>query len=252
MTKDIETDNAGERAAVTLSAMKMILKWHPEGTAKSLRNAGSIPPVFGFITVDICVQHANFSNVYGGGAVSAGKVYEAAEEIETLRAYRMNPPRCVFITADNVEETRQYFTPESAAFITEGSILYNIDFQAWGSVETTDPAAFLEYSIRDCLEEPSIRDYHLMPFTPGNQHGKDDRGLILIASLNVEQDDAVFARIAQQAEALTFWDSISFSYQSTPGAASIGIMQFRINPERLEARLKEYAAALRAYRRRTK
>lgn len=91
MTKDIETDNAGERAAVTLSAMKMILKWHPEGTAKSLRNAGSIPPVFGFITVDICVQHANFSNVYGGGAVSAGKVYEAAEEIETLRAYRMNP-----------------------------------------------------------------------------------------------------------------------------------------------------------------
>ena len=39
MTKDIETDNAGERAAVTLSAMKMILKWHPEGTAKSLRNA---------------------------------------------------------------------------------------------------------------------------------------------------------------------------------------------------------------------
>lgn len=85
MTKDIETDNAGERAAVTLSAMKMILKWHPEGTAKSLRNAGSIPPVFGFITVDICVQHANFSNVYGGGAVSAGKVYEAAEEIETLR-----------------------------------------------------------------------------------------------------------------------------------------------------------------------
>lgn len=253
MTKDIETDNAGERAAVTLAALKMVQAWHPEGTVKDLRNTEPDSP-FGFIDVDICVQGGGLFNglskVFGGR--SEKERARAAGENAALEAYRMNPSGVMFITAETVEEDRKHFTPESAPFVTEGSIIYHFVFQAWGSVELTDPDAYLQHAIREHLRDPSIRAYHFLPYTPCNQWGKEDRGLVFVATLNVEQDDSIFARIAGAVQDLTFWDSVSFSYQSTTGTASIGIMQFRINRERLEARLKEFEAALRAYRRRTK
>ena len=60
----------------------------------------------------------------------------------------------MFITAETVEEDRKHFTPESAPFVTEGSIIYHFVFQAWGSVELTDPDAYLQHAIREHLRDP--------------------------------------------------------------------------------------------------
>ncbi len=274
MEFDIEAGNEGERLSIALALSRVVKEWHPESTGVHILRNISIKPAFGFVNVDIGVQGA--SQVYGGavtvedmlkkkpkvhmvisedGHVSkwedplwdstSPETFEAVEDVRVLEGYAIDPLRAVIIGShEQRQDVIRYFDLSSRPFITEGSIIYNFDFQSWETVMVTDPVRHLRHIFEPLLSDQSVQSSKLEEYTPEDAL-KNEHGVKL--SLVREYREGFMEEILEAAEQGAPWRRDGIATQNDSVIREE--YRFRTDSSRFNDLVKDYGRAFRAWRR---